>query len=116
MVEVVANPPEGTPTWVDLGVPDLARAEEFYGALFGWEFDHGPPEAGGYTTCLLRGQPVAALMQNPDDAATAFWWNLYLAVDDCDAVANRASAAGAKVVVPPDDVMTAGRMAILVDV
>ena len=36
------NQPEGTPTWIALGVPDLDRALDFYGALFGWQFDVGP--------------------------------------------------------------------------
>ena len=55
-----------TPTWIDLGIPDLDRAMTFYGALFGWEFDVGPAEFGHYTQCLLRGRPVAAIRQNPD--------------------------------------------------
>ena len=40
---VTENPPDGTPTWIDLGIPDLERAMAFYGALFGWEFEVGPP-------------------------------------------------------------------------
>ena len=28
---------DGVPSWVDLGSPDLAKAKEFYGGLFGWE-------------------------------------------------------------------------------
>ena len=51
---------------------------EFYGALFGWEFDVGP--ARPRTT-----QPVGpwdcggGLAENPDPGATRFWWNVYLA-------------------------------------
>lgn len=46
MTHVTENQPTGTPTWIDLGVPDLDRALQFYGAAFGWEFEVGPPEAG----------------------------------------------------------------------
>ena len=60
-MDVDTNQPLGTPTWIDLGVPDLDRALEFYGAVFGWDFDVGPEEFGRYTTCLLRGRRVAAL-------------------------------------------------------
>ena len=39
---VTENQPDGTPTWIDLGVPDLERAMAFYGAieqvLTGWIF------------------------------------------------------------------------------
>ena len=30
MSYVTANQPNGTPTWIDLGIPDLDRAMEFY--------------------------------------------------------------------------------------
>jgi predicted enzyme related to lactoylglutathione lyase len=88
---------------------------EFYGALFGWEFDVGPEEVGHYTMCLLRGKPVAALMPNPDQGATEFWWNMYLATDDCDGTAKRIADAGGTVLQAPMDVMDQGRMAIAKD-
>ncbi|OZM72638.1 glyoxalase [Amycolatopsis antarctica] len=112
---VQTNQPEGTPTWIDLGIPDLDRAMEFYGALFGWEFAVGPAETGHYTTCLLGGRPVAALMWNKDPDATDFWWNVYLAVDDCDATAARIAEAGGTILVPTMDVMDLGRMAVALD-
>jgi hypothetical protein len=34
--------PASTPTWIDLGIHDLDRAMEFYGAVFDWEFAVGP--------------------------------------------------------------------------
>ncbi|MDT7582040.1 MAG: uncharacterized protein QOK35_3304, partial [Pseudonocardiales bacterium] len=39
MTHITQNQPDGTPTWIDLGIPDLERAMQFYGAVFGWEFD-----------------------------------------------------------------------------
>ena len=62
---VTENQPDGTPTWIDLGVPDLDRAMDFYGALFGWQFDVGPVEYGRYTTAYDDGGRVAALAPNP---------------------------------------------------
>src|SRR5262249_47418847 len=115
MSEVTAPQPNGTPTWVDLGIPDLDRAMEFYRAVFGWEFEVGPEEVGRYTMCLLRGKRVAALMPNPDPAATAFWWNVYLATDDCDGTAKRIADAGGSVLHAPMDVMDQGRMATAKD-
>jgi predicted enzyme related to lactoylglutathione lyase len=49
MSEITSPQPTGTPTWIDLGVPDVQRAREFYHDLFGWEYEQGPPETGGYT-------------------------------------------------------------------
>ena len=47
---------------LELNTPDLAKAKEFYGTLFGWKFDDmdmGAP-AGIYSTLSQRSDPVAA--------------------------------------------------------
>ncbi len=31
--------PQGAPIWIDLTTSDPDRAQEFYGAVFGWTFD-----------------------------------------------------------------------------
>ena len=95
MTLVTENQPEGTPTWIDLAVPDLERAMGFYGPLFGWEFQVGPGETMPSTQCLLGGRRVAALARNPDPQATAFWWNVYLATADCDLTAGRSATPAA---------------------
>ena len=55
--------PPGTPSWVDLGSPDVDASARFYGGLFGWEAaEAGPPEeTGGYRMFTLRGKQVAGL-------------------------------------------------------
>ncbi|MGH3241953.1 MAG: VOC family protein, partial [Spirillospora sp.] len=115
MTHVTGNPPEGTPTWIDIGVPDLDRAKTFYGTLLGWKFEDAGPEAGHYNTCMLRGEPVAGMMLNPADGPDVYWWSLYFATDDCDGSVKRATDAGGEVVVPAMDVMDLGRMAMLKD-
>jgi uncharacterized protein len=112
---VTENQPDGTPTWIDLAIPDPERAMGFYEALFGWEFQVGVPETMRYTPCLLGGRRVAALAENPDPGATEFWWNVYLATADCDATAGRVTDAGGSVVVAPMDLPGQGRMAIVKD-
>ena len=113
-MDVDTNQPLGTPTWIDLGVPDLDRALTFYGAVLGWDFDVGPEEFGQYTMCFLRGRRVAAIsrMQDPSTRAA---WNVYLATDDCDRTVERAREAGGTVLMEPMDVMDDGRMAIVRD-
>jgi uncharacterized protein len=113
-MDVDTNQPLGTPTWIDLGVPDLDRAMEFYAAVFGWEFDVGPVEYGRYTSCLLRGRRVAALSAMHEPGADCFW-NVYLATPYCDRTAERARAAGGELLAEPMDVMDQGRMAIVRD-
>ncbi len=115
MSTVSAVQPDGTPTWIDLGVPDLNKARSFYGALFGWQFEVGPEETGHYTMCLMQGRPVAAMSSFFDPDAGGFWWNVYLATADCDATAARGVEAGATVLMESMDVMDQGRMAMLRD-
>jgi predicted enzyme related to lactoylglutathione lyase len=115
MSYVLASQPNGTPTWIDLGIPDLDRAMEFYGAVFGWVFDVGPEETGRYTICKVGDKAAAAILPNPDPDADEYWWNVYLATDDCDGTAKRIADAGGALVQEPMDVMEQGRMAIARD-
>ena len=55
--------PPGTPSWVDLGSPDVDASARFYCELFGWDTTEPGPveETGGYRMFLQRGKMVAGL-------------------------------------------------------
>ena len=97
MTHLSTNQPDGTPTWIDLGIPDLDAAMRFYAGVFDWTLEVGPAEYGSYTQCLLGGRRVAALVPNPNPDAVAFWWNVYLACSDVQATVEKARSAGAQV-------------------
>lgn len=103
----------GTPSWVDLGTPDIPVARKFYTELFGWQIHDAGPDAGGYCMAYLRDKPVAGLgpQQNPGPP----YWTTYISVADADATAAAVSAAGGQVFMPPMDVFTFGRMAVFAD-
>ena len=105
----------GTPCWVDLGVADIAKASEFYAALFGWEAPPGPPEAGGYTVCRKDGRQVAGIGPNMGPPGSPSSWTTYLAADDATRTAAKIKKAGGQVVMGPMDVMGQGRMVIATD-
>jgi len=111
---VMTSYPAGTPSWVDLGAPDAEAAAAFYGQLFGWDIQEGPPEAGGYRMCLLKGQPVAGLGPQMDPDKPTFW-STYISVDDADKTAALVAEAGGQALVAPMDVMNFGRMAVFLD-
>ena len=115
MPERSTNWPEGTPCWVDLGVPDVERASVFYTAVFGWTIPEPSPERGGYTVASLKGHNVAGLGPRQGGSDAPPTWLTYLASDDVDATVARITAAGGRVVADPMDVMDAGRMAIVTD-
>ena len=103
----------GVPSWVDLGAPDPAKAGEFYKALWGWDLLVGPPEAGGYTMCEVRGRAVAGIgpQQNPGPPV----WSTYVNVDNADDVAKKVKDNGGTLFMEPFDVLDVGRMAIFAD-
>ncbi len=103
----------GVPSWVDIGAPDPQAALRFYGELLGWEGQDMGEEAGHYTIVSKNGKQVAAISPAQDPGPPR--WTTYVNVDDLDAVAKKAETAGGTVIVPPMDVMTAGRMAIFAD-
>lgn len=104
----------GTPSWVDLGSSDVKESAQFYGSLFGWEFQDAGPDAGGYGMLTKGGKMVAGLGPKMD-ANQPEVWTTYVSVADADATAAAVSAAGGMVLMPPMDVMDAGRMAIFMD-
>jgi len=108
--------PAGTPTWMDLMTPDIEGSRAFYQAVFGWEYDIGNPEFGGYTTARLGDRMTAGMMgAQPDDAPMPSAWSLYFASNDIEADLANAVKLGAKVVSPAMAVGDFGSMATLED-
>ena len=108
--------PAGTPTWSDLLTPDADAARAFYHAVFGWDYDIGGPEYGGYTTARLGTRMTVGMSGPPPGVALRpAAWALYFATEDITADVTRAVALGAKVVNPPMVVGEFGSMATCED-
>ncbi|MFE6104267.1 VOC family protein [Streptomyces laurentii] len=114
MTEATRRTP-GTPCWVSLMVHGLDATQEFYGALFGWEFVPGPQQLGPYVRALLDGREVAGIGRLPPDRHLPVAWTTYLATDDADRSAETIRCCGGTVAVGPLDAGDAGRMAICAD-
>jgi uncharacterized protein len=104
----------GTPTWVELATTDPDGAKAFYGGVFGWEFNDLGPDAGGYTMCTLGGKDVAGLGPIMGEGQPTAW-STFVSVDDADTAAKAVESAGGTALMPPFDVMDAGRMAVFAD-
>ena len=105
----------GTPCWVSLMVHGLTTTQEFYGELFGWEFQPGPHQLGPYVRAVLDGHDVAGIGQLAPDRRLPVAWTPYLASDDVDATAETVRLCGGTVGVGPLDASDAGRLAICSD-
>jgi uncharacterized protein len=140
--QVVNHP--GTWNWSDLNTRDPQGAKGFYGAVFGWEantVDFG--DLGEFTMWRVPGYAEVLEVNDPDlrrrqadaGAPEGFedaigWmipmssdqfaenvpphWSVTFAVDDTDAIADKAAQLGGKVLVPPYDAGVV-RVAVLSD-
>ena len=104
----------GTPSWVDVSSPDVPASAAFYGALFGWTATDADEASGGYRMLMLGDKFVAGLGPLQPDSGPPTW-TTYVTVANADESAATITAAGGTVIVPPMDVMDAGRMAIAFD-
>ena len=111
---------QGEPCWADLSTEDTEGAKAFYGGVFGWTWEEaGMPDAGmSYSLAHKDGCKVAGLGPiTPELSAMGLRsvWNTYLAADSADEAYRRAIEAGGRGLMEPYDVMTAGRMAYIMD-
>jgi uncharacterized protein len=128
----------GSNNFNNLNTRDLERAKAFYGAVFGWEtleLDRGAqmwtlPGYGDHleelTPGLRKGMEemgapngfedvVAGVNEIRDDQPdTPAHWGLTFAVDDADAIAEKATELGGKVIAPPFDAPWV-RMTVIAD-
>lgn len=111
---LTANYVDGAPSWADLAASDVPAAAEFYGALFGWQFQSAGPDAGGYGFFTLNGKTVAAVGPSMEEGAAPVW-TVYFQSSDADATAEAVQKAGGAVRAVPSDVFTAGRLAAFTD-
>jgi hypothetical protein len=107
--------PAGVPCWVDAMAPDPAAAMQFYGELFGWEFDGpGPMNGGSYHVARLRGRDVAGIGSLPPGSADAAW-NTVIAVANLEVSVVAVTDARGEPLLEPTDASPAGRIAVVRD-
>jgi uncharacterized protein len=108
----------GSFCWIELGTTDQPAAKTFYTSLFGWSVNDFPMGPGQfYSMFQLDGRNAgAAYTLDPKNMpGVPPNWTLYVATDNADDSAAKATAAGGAVLGGPFDVMEFGRMAVLQD-
>jgi len=110
-------PKAGEICWRELRTKDLPAALEFYSKLFGWTLEQSKVAAGmEYKEILVDGTAAGGMM--PMDASwgeVPSHWANYVAVDSADETAEKITANGGSVHVPPFDAPGVGRMAMVAD-
>ncbi len=102
--------------WFDLMTTDPAAATKFYAKVVGWgtqEWDQMP-----YTMWTVGDVPLGGVNELPEEArkaGTPPHWLAYIATPDVDNTIEQAKKLGGKVMVPPMDIPTVGRFAVMAD-
>ncbi len=115
----ISHHPAGSFCWIELATSDQTAAKRFYGTLFGWtanDMPMGPTEV--YTIFRLENRDAAAAYTlRPEQVAQHVPpnWILYIQVENVDASSAKVTELGGKVIMPPFEVMDAGRMAVIQD-
>ncbi len=108
----------GSLGWNELSTTNVDRAGSFYGGLFGWAPKSSEMPGMVYTTFMLGNTDAMAggMMAQPKEMAGApSMWTVYFSVADADKTVEAAKSLGGKVLVPPTDIPTIGRFAVLTD-
>ena len=114
----VGNAGAGRFCWVDLAATDAARAQDFYGQLFGWASCEQPANGGSFARMRLSDQDVGSIYQLKRahrDQGVPSHWTPYIQVDDVDNVARRVVSRGGEVIVRPFVVSGIARIALILD-
>lgn len=93
--------------------PDLALA--FYEAVVGLTHSSMEIAAGQNYRVLKAGDAEVGGCMEPPMPGVPNHWHVYFAVDDADATAAKAAAAGGQVIAEPADIPSVGRFAVLSD-
>ncbi|WP_131097677.1 VOC family protein [Streptomonospora litoralis] len=105
--------PAGAPCWMEMSVPDLGLAKDFYAGLFGWEFDDLP-----YTMARLGRRRVAGLSErwgSDADTGDSAAWTVFLATRDLDVAVHTLAGAGGRLCGARQDIGDLGAMALVGD-
>lgn len=103
----------GALCWCELSTRDAAKAEKFYGGLFGWGFKTNDPQ---YHEITRGGTSIGGIRPlGPEMQGVPAHWGIYFQVSDCDASAAKAKSAGGKLCFGPMDVEKVGRFAAIQD-
>lgn len=105
----------GAPTWIDLATSDISRAQQFYGAVFGWVFSSPGQNYGGYVNATVDGKLVAGMMPNDPRWNSPDGWTTYLHTDDITATLEAVTAAGGQSCSGAMEIPAKGSMAIFND-
>ena len=108
----------GVPCWVDTSQPDPEAAVDFYGGLFGWEFEDVMPPGSRRASTSSPGSAAATSPRSARSPRARRRWRCGTPTSGSTAPTRprrRSATPAAASLMEPFDVMDAGRMAVFAD-
>jgi predicted enzyme related to lactoylglutathione lyase len=106
----------GAVCWNELTTRDRGAAARFYSDLFAWQGNEQMYGPMPYTMWMNGEAPAGGMLEmDASFQGMPSHWMTYVQVDDCDTTAARAAKLGGTVCVPPTDIPTIGRFAVITD-
>lgn len=103
--------------WAELFTSDVTRAQEFYGSVFGWQFETRGTSEKPYILIRNEGRPVAGMVRHPaadGDVLQSRWVGL-ISVDDVDSRVASVREVGGNVLLDPVELRGRGTVALVAD-
>jgi predicted enzyme related to lactoylglutathione lyase len=101
----------GKVVWHDLVTADLAAAQKFYAALFGWSFY---PAGDGYLHVFSGGRLIGGMATQPEPPHAGYWMPL-VSVSNVDRAVEAVSKSGGTRHIEPFDMPGRGRVSVVAD-
>lgn len=112
--EIVNGP--GLFSWAQLVCTDVERAREFYGGLFGYEWEEMPSDGDQpHLIAKAGGHSAADVMGPPPGAPAMSYWLAYFGTDDLEAATARIAELGGSVMAGPMEVPETGDLVVAAD-
>lgn len=107
----------GAFSWQELVTSEPEAAISFYQKLFGWTIEPDNTTGIPYNTIKTQtGQPIGGIMPPPPNAPEMpATWGVYITVENVDETVEQARVLGGQVLLPPRDIPTVGRFALIAD-
>ncbi len=108
---------QGTFCWSELNTTDIEAIKPFYSEIFAWNYlDRKTKDNIQYTIISKDDAYVGAMIKDPNilrPENTEPYWNNYIAVDDIDAMTDKALDLGANLIHKTTKIMEGGTFAML---
>lgn len=102
--------------WFELMTTDVESAKVYYKGLFGWEYETVSIPGSDYTLIKVDGSTVGGIMGMPSECeGMPPSWDIYITVDDVDAVVANTVGLGGKILKPAFDIPEVGRFCVIQD-